>query len=118
MTQILDNKAAGVYAIAPTPFHEGGAIDWHSIDRMVDFYFESGCDGLTVLGVLGEAGKLDTEEALAVARRVVTRAKNKPVIVGVSAPGFAAMRSLARQVMDQGAAGVMIAPSAAARTDD
>src|SRR6187402_2518787 len=55
----LDSKVAGVYAIAPTPFHENGAIDWLSIDRMVDFYFEVGCDGLTVLGVLGEAGKLD-----------------------------------------------------------
>lgn len=118
MTQILDNKAAGVYAIAPTPFHDDGAIDWLSVDRMVDFYFETGCDGLTVLGVLGEAGKLDADEALAVARRVITRAQGKPVIVGVSAPGFAAMRSLARQVMELGAAGVMIAPSPASRTDD
>jgi 4-hydroxy-tetrahydrodipicolinate synthase len=41
-----------------------------------------------------------------------------PVIVGVSAPGFAAMRSLARGVMDGGAAGVMIAPPPALRTDD
>jgi len=37
MTQILDNKAAGVYAIAPTPFHADGGIDWLSVDRMVDF---------------------------------------------------------------------------------
>jgi 4-hydroxy-tetrahydrodipicolinate synthase len=44
----------------------------------------------------------------------------KPIIVGVSAPGFAAMRSLARQSMDLGAAGVMIAPppSAAHRRPD
>jgi len=48
---------------------------------------------------------------------VVRRAK-VPVIVGVSAPGFAAMRSLARGVMDGGAAGVMIAPPPALRTDD
>jgi len=41
-----------------------------------------------------------------------------PVIVGVSAPGFAAMRSLARSVMEAGAAGVMIAPPPALRTDD
>jgi 4-hydroxy-tetrahydrodipicolinate synthase len=118
ITVLLDNKAAGVYAIAPTPFHEDGAIDWQSIDRMVDFYFETGCDGLTVLGVLGEAGKLDAAEALAVAQRVITRANGKPVIVGVSAPGFAAMRSLARAVMERGAAGVMIAPPGTVRTDD
>jgi 4-hydroxy-tetrahydrodipicolinate synthase len=40
------------------------------------------------------------------------------VIVGVSAPGFAAMRSLARASMDAGAAGVMIAPTPTLRTDD
>jgi 4-hydroxy-tetrahydrodipicolinate synthase len=40
------------------------------------------------------------------------------VIVGVSAPGFAAMRSLARASMEAGAAGVMIAPPPSLRTDD
>ena len=114
----LDHTASGVYAIAPTPFHEDGTIDWFSVDRMTDFYFETGCRGFTVLVVLGEAPKLDATEALAIAERVIRRAAGKPIIVGVSAPGFAAMRSLARSVMDLGAAGVMIAPSAAARTED
>jgi 4-hydroxy-tetrahydrodipicolinate synthase len=41
-----------------------------------------------------------------------------PVIVGVTAPGFAPMRALARDAMDAGAAGVMIAPPATLRTDD
>jgi 4-hydroxy-tetrahydrodipicolinate synthase len=40
------------------------------------------------------------------------------VIVGVSAPGFATMRSLAKASMDAGAAGVMIAPPPSLRTDD
>lgn len=109
---------AGVYAIAPTPFHDDGRIDFDSIDRMTDFYFDVGCNGLTVLGVLGEASKLDADEALAVAERVIRRANGKPIIVGVSAPGFAAMRSLACGVMDLGAAGVMISPASSARTDD
>jgi 4-hydroxy-tetrahydrodipicolinate synthase len=41
-----------------------------------------------------------------------------PVVVGVTAPGFAAMRALAREAMDAGAAGVMIAPPNTLRTDD
>jgi 4-hydroxy-tetrahydrodipicolinate synthase len=114
----LDGKSAGVYAIAPTPFHADGRIDWSSIDRLCDFYSETGCLGFTVLGLLGEASKLDAEEALAVVRHAVKRAGGKPIIVGVSAPGFAAMRSLARSAMDSGAAAVMIAPSSAVRTDD
>ena len=68
--------------------------------------------------MLGEAPKLDAEEALALAARVIKRASGKPIIVGVSAPGFAAMRSLSRKVMDMGAAGVMIAPGAGLKTDD
>lgn len=115
---MLDTSAQGVFAIAPTPFHDDGRIDERSTDRMVDFYREVGCTGITVLGIMGEAPKLEPQEALDVASRVIRRGGAMPVIVGVSAPGFAAMRSLARGVMEVGAAGVMIAPPSSLRTDD
>ncbi|HEX8666300.1 MAG TPA: dihydrodipicolinate synthase family protein [Beijerinckiaceae bacterium] len=114
---MLDATAAGVYVIAPTPFHDDGRIDERSTDRMTDFFRESGCTGITVLGQMGEAPKLDHGEAVGVASRVIRRA-GLPVIVGVSAPGFAAMRAIVREVMDAGAAGVMIAPPSSLRTDD
>jgi 4-hydroxy-tetrahydrodipicolinate synthase len=114
----LTSEAAGTFAIAPTPFHDDGKIDEASIDRLVDFYAEVGCDGVTVLGILGEAPKLDAGEAEAVAIRFIKRAKSLQVIVGVSAPGFASMRQLARAAMDAGAAGVMIAPPPSLRTDE
>ena len=114
----LTAQAAGTFAIAPTPFHDDGRIDEKSIDRLTDFYAEVGCDGVTVLGILGEAPKLDATEAEQVAVRFVKRAKNMQIIVGVSAPGFASMRSLAKASMDAGAAGVMIAPPPHLRTDD
>jgi len=114
----LDHTAAGVYAIAVTPFDPRGAIDRASVDRMTDFYIACGVSGMTILGVMGEAPKLDGEEALALTRQVVARAGALPIIVGVSAPGFAAMRALARGAMDLGAAGVMIAPPTHLRTDD
>src|ERR1700686_4102180 len=114
----LTHKAAGTFAIAPTPFHDDGRIDEKSIDRLTDFYAEVGCEGVTVLGILGEAPKLEASEAEQVAVRFVKRAKNMQVIVGVSAPGFGSIRSLARASMDAGAAGVMIAPPPYLRTDD
>jgi 4-hydroxy-tetrahydrodipicolinate synthase len=114
---MLDAFAAGVYVIAPTPFHDDGRIDERSTDRMIDFFLESGVTGITVLGQMGEAPKLDHGEAVGVAARVIKRA-NVPVVVGVSAPGFAAMRSIAREVMEAGAAGVMIAPPSSPRSDD
>ena len=107
----------GVYAIAPTPFQPDGALDAASIDRMVDFYEAAGVDGLTILGIMGEAPKLEPAEAVDVVSRIVKRTR-LPVIVGVSAPGFAAMRSLARASMDLGASAVMIAPVPSLRTDD
>ncbi|WDZ79225.1 dihydrodipicolinate synthase family protein (plasmid) [Ensifer adhaerens] len=113
----FSTQSKGVYAIATTPFLDDGSIDFNSIDKLTDFYEESGCTGVTILGIMGEAPKLEPEESRAIVKRVVSRSKI-PVIVGVSAPGFASMRSLARVSMDMGAAGVMIAPPPALRTDD
>ncbi|WP_439549390.1 dihydrodipicolinate synthase family protein [Falsiroseomonas sp.] len=113
----LDHTASGVYVIAPTPFHDDGRVDEASTDRMTDFFMEAGATGITVLGVMGEAPKLDQAEALSIATRMIKRA-SIPIVVGVSAPGFAAMRALARGSMDAGAAGVMIAPPNTLRTDD
>ncbi len=107
----------GVYAIATTPFFTDGSIDFNSIDKLTDFYEDSGCTGITILGIMGEAPKMEQEESRAIVKRVVSRAK-VPIIVGVSAHGFAGMRSLARESMEMGAAGVMIAPPPALRTDD
>lgn len=115
MTFSVESK--GVYAIAATPFLEDGSIDFNSVDSLTDFYQDSGCTGITILGIMGEAPKLEPEESRAIIKRVISRARI-PVIVGVSAPGFAGMKSLARTSMDMGAAGVMIAPTPALRTDD
>src|SRR5262245_39514621 len=112
----LTSEARGVYPIAPTPFVDDGRVDIDSIDRLTDFYLGCGSTGITVLGQLGEAPKLEHAESVDVATRMVRRASGLPVIVGVSAPGFAAMRTLAREVMDRGAAGVMIAPPNTLRT--
>ena len=114
----LTSTASGVIVIAPTPFLPDGAIDHASLDRMSDFFVASGMTGITVLGQLGEAPKLEHAEAVDVATRVIKRASSLPIIVGVSAPGFAAMRALTHDVMSAGAAGVMIAPPNTLRTDD
>jgi 4-hydroxy-tetrahydrodipicolinate synthase len=115
---LLDATAQGVYVIAPTPFLPDGRVDDASTDRMTEFFLEAGCDGMTILGVMGEAPKLDGAESLEISRRIIRRAGKAGVIVGVTAPGFAAMRALARGVMDAGAAAVMIAPPSHLRTDD
>ena len=115
---LLTADAKGVYPIAPTPFFDDGAIDHASIDRLADFYLGCGATGVTVLGQLGEASKLAHQEGVDITARMIRRMPGLPVVVGVSAPGFAAMRELTQAVMDLGAAGVMIAPPNTLRSDD
>jgi len=115
----FDESARGVYLITVTPFTAEGALDLDSTDRMVDFYLERGVDGLTILGIMGEATKLTADESKLFARRVLDRVNGRvPVIVGASAAGFASMGELTRSVMDMGAAGVMVAPASTLRSDE
>ncbi len=116
---MLTSSAAGVYVICPTPFDAEGRVDSASTDNMVEAFLAAGATGLTILGIMGEAPKLAADEAQAFARQVIAKVAGRvPVIVGVSAAGFAAMSGLTRRVMDAGAAGVMIAPPSNLRTDD
>jgi 4-hydroxy-tetrahydrodipicolinate synthase len=115
---LLDESANGVFIIAATPFSDTGALDLASVDRMIDFYLERGAEGLTILGVMGEAPKLTEEESRAFIGRAIARAGGPPVIVGVSAPGLASIKTLAASAMDQGAAGVMVASPGHLRSDD
>ena len=115
----LDETARGVFVIAVTPFQPDGALDLAAVDGLVEFYLERGATGLTILGILGEAPKLSSAEAVLFARHVLLRVADRvPVVVGVSGPGFVPMGELARDVMDEGAAAVMVAPPPTLRTDD
>ena len=112
-------SAKGVYLITVTPFTDNGTLDLVSTDRMVDFCLDAGVTGLTILGIMGEATKLTADESRQYVRQVLARVQGKvPVIVGASAPGFAAMSELTKSVMDMGADGVMVAPPSTVRTDD
>ena len=60
----LNETAKGVYVIAATPFTDSGAVDVASIDRMVDSYIACGVQGMTILGMMGEAEGVAVEEHL------------------------------------------------------
>ena len=115
----LTESAKGVYLITVTPFTDTGALDLESTDRVTDFYLQCGANGLTVLGVMGEAPKLTAEESRQYVKRVLDRVAGRvPVIVGASAAGFAPMKELAMSAMEMGAAGVMVQPGGSVKTDD
>jgi 4-hydroxy-tetrahydrodipicolinate synthase len=118
MTRVLDATATGVYPIAPTPFTEDGAIDWASVELMIDFYLRAKVHGLTMLGLMGEAQKLSESESSELVRHALRAVAGRiPVVVGVSSAGTSNLVALSRIAMEAGACGVMIAPLTALKTE-
>ena len=118
MTRLLDATAKGVYPIAPTPFTDRGDIDWPSVDLMIDFYLGAKVQGLTLLGLMGEASKLSDSESAELVRYVLRCVGDRiPVVVGVSNPGISNLSALSRIAMEAGACGVMIAPLTGLKTE-
>ena len=114
----LDETAAGVFIISATPFKKSGALDIESTKKLIDFYIEKGVHGITILGVMGEAPKLSSNEAELFVCTVLKQVNQQvPVIVGVSNAGLDNLVNLSKISMDQGAAGVMIAPTVGLGTE-
>ncbi len=63
-----------------TPFRPGGRVNWAALDELVDWYAAAGAAGLFAVCLSSEMFELTPEERLAVARRVVKRARPLPVV--------------------------------------
>ncbi|MFN0040499.1 MAG: dihydrodipicolinate synthase family protein [Burkholderiales bacterium] len=104
----------GVFPILATPFHDDESLDLDSLDRLVRFMVGLGADGVTVLGVLGEANRLTDAERDQVIRTAVSAAGGSTVIVGTSHSGTHAACGLSKTAEQLGASAVMVAPQAEA----
>lgn len=100
----------GVFPILVTPFTADERLDLPSLERVVRFMAQAGMDGVTVLGVLGEANRLSDREREQVLQSAVRAAGTMPVVAGVSHPGSAACLEHAQTAQSLGARAVMIAP--------
>jgi 4-hydroxy-tetrahydrodipicolinate synthase len=104
-------RMRGVYAILATPFLPNGELDETSLRRLTAATIDAGVDGLTALGVAGEAHKLDDTERRRVVRAVLEVNDGRlPVVVGTSRESTHAAVSAARLAEAEGAAGIMVAP--------
>ena len=111
-------KFEGVFPILATPFAENEEPDLESFDRLVRFIAALGVDGVTILGVLGEANRLLDREREELIRTAVTAAGKLPVIVGTSHSGSLAARELSQMAESLGARAVMVTPQAEATPND
>jgi 4-hydroxy-tetrahydrodipicolinate synthase len=101
----------GIYVIVSTPFDERGKLDEESFATLLDKTVRAGVQGITILGVAGEAPRLsdaERERLTATAMRAVDG--RIPVIVGASHDGTDVTVERTQAAKAAGAAGVMIAP--------
>lgn len=105
-------KFEGVFPILATPFEGNENPDLESFDHLVRFIGGLGVDGITILGVLGEANRLLDREREHLIRTAVAAAGKLPVIVGTSHSGTGAARELSQMAQHLGAQAVMVSPHA------
>lgn len=114
-----DEPFGGVWNIVPTPFTPSGDLDVAGVGRLTEFVIGTGVDGLTVLGVMGEAHKLSDAERSQVIEATVTAAGGRrPVCVGISHAATDRAVAFAREAAALGAHSVMLAPPQLAKPTD
>jgi len=101
----------GTWYIVPTAFDADGALDLESQRRLIDAAIGWGVDGLTVLGVMGEANALSDDERRAVLDAVREAAADRvPVAVGCTASSARGVVALVHEARERGASAAMVSP--------
>ena len=100
----------GVIPILVSPFNDDGSLDLASLEKVVSFMAGLGMNGVTVLGVLGEANRMVDADREAIIKSAVKAAGDMPVVVGTSHSGTMACLELCKMAQDLGASAVMITP--------
>lgn len=109
----------GVYNITPTPFQGDGSLDIPSLATLTEFTIAKGVDGLTILGVMGEADKLtDAERDVVIAQTIEAARGRVPICVGTTHAGTDGCVAHSRRAQELGARAVMVAPPRLARATD
>lgn len=76
---------SGIWPVAPTPFHEDGAVDYDGMKRVLDCMIDQGSDGICVLANFSEQFLISDEERAALTRLSLEHVAGRvPVIVTIS----------------------------------
>jgi len=87
-----------------TPMAEDGRVDFHALERLLEWHIAEGTDAVVAVGTTGESATLETEEHLAVVARCLKFVAGRiPVIAGTGSNSTAHAVALARQAQELGA---------------
>ena len=101
----------GVFPALMTEFTQDGVLDLASTQRHARACLDAGCDGLIMLGTLGENSSLSPEEKETVLRTAVEAAEGRvPVIAGIAEYTTELGIAQARRSERAGCAGLMALP--------
>jgi len=101
----------GVHCIAATPFLPDESLDLHSLGTLIEYLVRAGCDGILVLGVLGEADRLsDRERDLVIKQTIEDAGDRLQVSIGITHGATLVSRERALAAAAAGAATVMVSP--------
>ena len=81
------NLAGGVWPVMLTPFKDDKQIDWVGLDRLIDWYLESGVAGLFAVCGSSEMYELSDKEQLTLAERVARRVEGKVEVIATGTFG-------------------------------
>ncbi|MCB1374864.1 MAG: dihydrodipicolinate synthase family protein, partial [Rhodobacteraceae bacterium] len=72
----------GIWPVAPTPFHEDGALDLDGMKRVLDCLIDQGADGICILANFSEQCLVSDEERAILTRLCLEHVSGRgPVIV-------------------------------------
>jgi 4-hydroxy-tetrahydrodipicolinate synthase len=99
---------SGCYTAIATPFKEG-AVDYESLEKLVDFQIQNGIAGIIAVGTTGESPVLNWEEHNKVTEAVAKSAKGKCLcIAGTGSNNTAESMEGSKHAAESGADGVLL----------
>lgn len=92
-----------------TPMDESGAVDWASLQKLVEFHIEQDTDALVAVGTTGESATLYEDEHCDVIKAVVDYTRGRiPVIAGTGSNSTTEAIALTRRAKEVGADACLI----------
>ena len=87
-----------------TPMEEGGAVDYESLEKLIDWHINNGTNGIVSVGTTGESATLDVDEHVEVIKHTVEHVNSRvPVIAGTGANSTSEALELTQESKQNGA---------------
>lgn len=95
-----------------TPMHPDGAVDWTSLEQLIEFHIDNGTAAIGAVGTTGEASTLDMKEHEEVIRYAVDKCAGRiPVVAGTGGNSTREAMHLTRAAKAAGAdAALLVTP--------